>query len=289
VGCDDRALVGLNSDGVSFVLDACERGASFTRTLTLGRQGMHMSPEQLERAFERRGRPLTAPEAAALLADGWAESLFEHLGASETASLDASAYEDATILHDLNDPVPEHLHGRFTAVVDGGTIEHVFDVPVALANCARLLEVGGHVLHINPGNNHLGHGFYQFSPDLYWQALPALGFEVLRVLIKEDGSGAWYEVAKPAALGRRVMLDHGRPAHLYALARKVGDTRGRVVQSDYDAAWRAGSPLWSPPRLAPTVRRRIARRLPSQLRTALWRLRRGRRRRDPEAFRRVDL
>lgn len=280
--------MGLNIDGVAFLLDARERGVSFTRTLMLGRQEMHMTKEQLIAAC-RRSRAAIDPSA--VLATGWAEPFFEALGAEEILSLDASEFEGAAIVHDLNDPVPQHLHGRFTAVVDGGTIEHVFNVPVALSSVANLLETGGHALHINPGNNHLGHGFYQFSPELYWRALPALGFEVLRVLLKEDGRGSWYEVADPAELGRRVVLGRGHPALLYVLARKVTEAHGAVVQSDYAAVWRtrpAGESGDAKTGATSRLARAYARSVPLQLRSAIWRLRSRRARRDAEAFKRVE-
>ena len=48
--------------------------------------------------------------------------------------MDASAFEGANFVHDLNNPIPEELHCKYDAVVDGGTLEHVFNVPVAFAN-----------------------------------------------------------------------------------------------------------------------------------------------------------
>jgi len=254
----------------------------------LGRQSMLLSADELVDVCTRFGLELDP----AVLETSWAERFFEALGAKEVASLDGSDYEGAGIVHDLNQPVPAELHGRFTAVVDGGTLEHVFNAPIAFANVASLLEAGGHALHINPGNNYLGHGFYQFSPEFYWRALPACGLEVERVLFKEE-PGEWYEVADPAKLGRRVELDRGRPGLLYVLARKVSDGRGQVFQADYTVAWEGGRPVDAPLRRGAASaggRRLDARRL----RRILGRIRRGLRSRDapcpdPGAFRKVEL
>ncbi len=223
-----------------------------------------------------------------VLATGWAEPLFEALGAQEIASMDMSASEGAELVHNLNEPLPDELRGRFTALVDGGTMEHVFNVPVALESVARLLEPGGHALLWNPGNNYFGHGFYQFSPEFYWRVLPAHGLDVACVLYKEDVGGSWYEVADPWMLGRPVLLGRGRPALLYTLARKTSDRREPVVQADYALDWYAG---W--PRARPLARRGVAgfvrRRLPRGLVSALRRVRNRPQKRDPEAFRRVEL
>ena len=54
-------------------------------------------------------------------------------------------------------------------VVDGGTLEHVFDYPTALRNAMRMVRVGGHLILNAPVNNFPGHGFYQISPELFFR------------------------------------------------------------------------------------------------------------------------
>ena len=100
---------------------------------------------------------------------GYTDVLFEYLGADSTCAMDASAYEGADILHDLNLPVHGSLFGSFDTVFDGGTLEHVFNFPVAISNVQRMLK-NGLFISVNGANNFLGHGFYQFSPELMWRA-----------------------------------------------------------------------------------------------------------------------
>ncbi len=64
--------------------------------------------------------------------DGYAEPLFEYLGANKAHALDYSDYEKPTVTHDMNEPLPEHLKSRYTVVLDGGSLEHVFNFPVAI-------------------------------------------------------------------------------------------------------------------------------------------------------------
>jgi hypothetical protein len=79
--------------------------------------------------------------------------------------------------------------------LDGGTTEHVFNFPTALTNAMQMVETGGHLVIITGGNNFCGHGFYQFSPELFYRALSAEnGFEMKRLIAAEVG-GNWYEVA----------------------------------------------------------------------------------------------
>jgi hypothetical protein len=139
-------------------------------------------------------------------------------------------------------PIPATFHGRFTAVVDGGSLEHVFNFPAAIKNCMEMVEVGGHLLAITPVNNMAGHGFYQFSPELFFRILSAgNGFVVDRILLAEvRPRPQWYRVIDPAVAGHRVEFKTGRPAYLYIQARRVGD--GPILatppmQSDYSREW----------------------------------------------------
>ena len=84
--------------------------------------------------------------------------------------MDFSAYEGAAILHDLNEPVGDELKEKFTFVLDGGTLEHIFNFPVAITGAMEMVAVGGHLAIVTGGNNFFGHGFYQFSPELFFRA-----------------------------------------------------------------------------------------------------------------------
>ncbi len=59
-------------------------------------------------------------------------------------SVDATSYEGATDQHDLNEGLPGRFRGRFDAVIDGGTLEHVFNLPVALKASMDAVKVGGY-------------------------------------------------------------------------------------------------------------------------------------------------
>ena len=61
------------------------------------------------------------------------------------------------------------MYEQFDFIVDGGTLEHVFNYPIAVSNVKLMLRPGGLFVGINPANNDLGHGLYQFGPDLFWR------------------------------------------------------------------------------------------------------------------------
>ena len=108
-----------------------------------------------------------------------ARSSFRCWARGTVESLDVSTYEKATILHDMNLTVPYELRERFTVVHDGGTIEHVFNVPEAFKNCMEMVRVGGHFTQVNVANNYTGHGFWQFSPELIFRVFsPQNGYRI---------------------------------------------------------------------------------------------------------------
>ena len=105
--------------------------------------------------------------------------LLPALGFDPVHTLDASAYEGATHIHDLNLPganlaVPQ----RYDAILDLGTIEHIFHVPNVLQNIFSMLNVGGFVYHVLGSNSYIDHGFYQFSPTFFLDYYSANRFKI---------------------------------------------------------------------------------------------------------------
>jgi hypothetical protein len=141
----------------------------------------------------------------------------------------------------LNTPIAPELRERFDVVYDGGTLEHVFNFPVALQNCMELTRVGGHVFIHTVTNNYCGHGFYQFSPELFFRAFSALnGFAVERMVLHAIGPyGRWYEVSDPEQIRSRVELITFCPMQLLIHAKRIAvlDLATPPQQSDFVPRW----------------------------------------------------
>jgi len=80
--------------------------------------------------------------------------LFQLLGARRVRALDHSDYEGAEVIHDLTKPVPEKLIGIADFIVDGSTLDNVFDPVSAIRNFAKLLRPRGRIIMINMLSNH---------------------------------------------------------------------------------------------------------------------------------------
>lgn len=209
----------------------------------IGRQMLlNLDAEKLQKNLKQFGLETEAPEKILTDADGYAEPFLRILGACEIASFDASDYEKATCVHDFNRPIPDGFKDKFSVVLDGGTLEHIFNFPTAIKNCMEMVREGGHYLSITPTNNFLGHGFYQFSPELFFRVLsPANGFETEQIFIHEEfPESEWYAVTDPQTVRERVILINRYPSYLFIIAKKIHTVeifKTAPQQSDYSAMW----------------------------------------------------
>ena len=240
--------MGIDLHNLALLAHARDRGVSFARTVGIGRQALFVDPPELERHRLLRGLPVLRNAATSAGAPRYFEPLMQQwLGAATVDSVDASAYEQATLLHDMNLPWAQGQPGlgSYDAVLDFGCLEHVFDFPVAWRNCVALCRVGGHLFHSLPANNLSGHGFYQFSPELFFNLYQAKnGFELVGLWFAQKADPRyWWEVADPAAVRRRVTLRNAHEVYLLVLARKLKELGPLPPpqQSDYaQGEWQKG-------------------------------------------------
>jgi hypothetical protein len=240
----------ITANDVKLLVYSKKLGVSFENSLMLGRLQFYATKEDVSFYAKKYNGGLKSVDGFSF-EDKYSEPLFKYLGAATVDSLDYSNYEGATIIHDLNKPFPENLNQKFTAIVDGGTIEHVFNFPVAIASCMKALKPGGHYIGMTPANNLMGHGLYQFSPDLYYRVLSEEnGFRIKKMFIwaahPDEKKSSWYEVADPVAVKSRVMMVNNTPSHLLIIAEKIKEEelfRNFPQQSDYDMTWKVSESL----------------------------------------------
>ena len=273
--------MGVDANSLRFLAEAARGGVDFTRTLTLGRQNFYrLDPALLHQGLSRAGFSLTRATAHEIFQRHgvYTDELFRFLGARSLASIDVSDYEQATYVFDMNRPSPLELDGAFTTVVDGGSLEHIFNVPQALANCMNMLAVGGHFIGLTPANNYFGHGFYQFSAELFFRVFDAPnGFVTERmVLVEDDQSGKdWFDVTDPAQAKERVTLTSAAQAQLFIIARKVEQRTPFSTppyQSDYVVRWAAeggGAQVVGKPTFAARARAVVGRLAPQRAKSWL--------------------
>lgn len=120
---------------------------------------------------------------AGLLSD---VTLYQILGFDVMHSLDINDYEGADILYDLNiDGLSSVLSQKYDLITNFGTLEHVFNLPMALKNIFDATKIGGRILHWSPTNNWVDHGFYQISPTFYYDYYRYNNFSIKMIQVHE--------------------------------------------------------------------------------------------------------
>jgi hypothetical protein len=242
--------MGITASTAALLARAKQDGARFDQTATVGRQSLALSNADLAKLARRLNIP--EPDWNAFAADGYCEDLFRHFfGARQITSFDASDYQNASVVHDLNRPIPPEYTKAFDALVDGGTIEHIFDIKQVLSNYMTLVRVGGDVFICTTANNLCGHGFYQFSPEFFYRVFnEANGFRIESVcmietpfhLVEKSPRQRVFKVADPASVGKRMVIVTDKPVSIYVQARRIADRplfAELPYQSDYRTKWTA--------------------------------------------------
>ena len=124
--------MGIDIQALKLLKISYDRSGAFKKTLTIGRQGVHAPKQAISVLLNAESYEL----------EPFCESLFiNFLGSSEVDSIDASSYENATIVHDLNKPFDTDK--KYDTIFDGGCLEHIYNVPQALKTISQLCNVGG--------------------------------------------------------------------------------------------------------------------------------------------------
>ncbi len=252
--------------------------------LELGRQDCVFTREELAAWAAARGVTLARVEEkgsdrrrATMGSLGMDDGeLFEALGFDEVRSVDASAFEGADLVCDLNEPLPTSLHGRFDLAYNGGTLEHVFDLPAALRNVHAALKIGGRAIHMAPCSNQIDHGFYSFSPALFWDYYAANDYDIVTAYVFQarDFESPWtvYRYAPGALDGVTARFHDVRASGVtvaglwFVVEKTERSTAGKVPQQgQYVREWEEKARVEEPQGLRRRVRdakRRLDRAVP---------------------------
>ena len=92
--------------------------------------------------------------------------------------LDCDVNGRATLALDLNHPIPADLRGRFGTIVNGGTLEHIFDLKQSMENLHLLIKAGGTLIHMVPLTWY-DHGFFNLNPILFHSLVKVNRYSIL--------------------------------------------------------------------------------------------------------------
>lgn len=163
------------------------------KILQLGRQSTYVTFDQIEKiskSFNIKLNPSITPSLSFdpdLKQQGFVDDItfFKSLGFDQVESVDFSTYQNPTFVHDFNHPISENYHEKYDVIFDGGTLEHIFHFPNCLENIHHMLKPGGIIIHFSPSHNHVDHGFYMFSPTVYYDYYSTNKYSILKSNIFE--------------------------------------------------------------------------------------------------------
>jgi SAM-dependent methyltransferase len=220
--------MGLDYTGLEAFLHSLKFIKKNKNAITLGRQEIHVNCNTLDYFLDKyslssfKGRNYY----------GFCESLLHDIiGFEKIDSIDNSDYEGASILHNMNHPIPSDMI-KYDFVLDLGTIEHIFNVPQVCENIINLLNVGGIFLSVNVNNNFSGHGIYQFSPEFYLSAFSKkYGMEVQELYIAKIGSGIdrWINVNDYKNYRNETRFEGNEPVYIIAIIKKISNERENLM------------------------------------------------------------
>lgn len=239
--------MGIDLNSAQLLIKAHKNGVSFKRMATLGRQYLFGDRQKLIAILRESGYEVPEDCVRRLLVPNtgqpevYSEEFFSTLGAKEIFAIDVSDYEGAQIVHDMTRPLPDALVSSFDLVVDGGTLEHIFDLPTALRNATRMVRPGGRFISLTMANNFCGHGFYQFSPELFYRFLcPENGYTIEACVVWEDiPRSRFYHVPDPDAVRERINLTSEFGTFMYIQAKRLDDAAREFIpyQGVYTRLW----------------------------------------------------
>jgi len=234
--------MGIDIHSFQYLLYADEMGVDFERLAVLGRQTRMFDYEQAS-SLKRERDALGWIDRRKLDSCSYMDPLWELLGSRKIDNFDYSNFEDANVVHDLNKPIDDMYKKKYSLVLDGGTLEHVFNFPVAVKSALEMVAVGGHFISIAPTNNWSDHGFYQFSPEIYLHLLSEKnGFEEPVMLIREDSTFGtkWKRIVIREYVEYPSSITSSNPILLYVCARKISEVdilEQEPSQFIYKAKW----------------------------------------------------
>jgi SAM-dependent methyltransferase len=111
---------------------------------------------------------------------------FELLGVRSTTAIDHSPYEGAEIIHDLNTPVPSNLENIADFILDGSTLDNLFNPATALQSMARMLRPDGRFVSVNMASPHLN-PYTLLTPFWFADYLALNKFDDYRIYVTLHG------------------------------------------------------------------------------------------------------
>jgi hypothetical protein len=196
--------------------------------LTLGRQQIHITPNEINNSLNKYNfNELTNKFNYYEYSENFFRQLLNGICVD---SIDNSNYENANIIHNMN--LPYISSKKYQYIYDGGTIEHIFNIPQVIENVINMLDIDGLFVSVTCNNNLSGHGMYQFSPEFFLSSLnKKYGMKIEAIYIGKVHTGfeEWIDVNDYKSGRNCSKFDSNVPVYILTIARKISDIRENLI------------------------------------------------------------
>lgn len=190
--------MGLNVQAAKMLLHENDYKEIYGRVLIVGRQTVTIDIPQIEEFFQGYGKSIKvsdedidsdtkASSSSRFIRD---ETFFRALSTKIESIewLDVSDYEGASIIVDLNRPVPDELHGKYDFIYDGSVLDNVFNPAQFMENLALMLAPSGRICQINVTSAFPG-AMVAAMPEYFYGFYAANDFDDVKVYVAQRETG----------------------------------------------------------------------------------------------------
>jgi hypothetical protein len=219
--------MGIDTVGLEAILLSLRHVINPLNSLTLARQQFHRNTDIINKLLEKYKYHRLSNKYKY---NDYCETFFRDIGFNNIDSIDNNAYEDASIIHNLN--YPFYSNKRYNFIYDGGTIEHIYNIPQVFENIINLLEIDGIYCSVTCNNNFSGHGFYQFSPEIFLSTFTLkYGMKIEHLYLAQlDSDYKYWLNVNNFADGRNITsFNSSLPVYIILIAKKISHKRENLI------------------------------------------------------------
>ena len=162
--------MGLNTVQTLKIMECVNNFEGIKSMCMVGKQTMRIDADVIQGYLQFRGMYFDSSkfEYFKKVKEIDSYDFFSAIGVEEVHAVDITPLEGADIVWDLNYPLTDKTNfSRFDFVLNGGTLEHIFDTKTANDNIALITKPGGIIIHMVPCAGYVDHGFISFSPTYF--------------------------------------------------------------------------------------------------------------------------
>ena len=164
-------------------------------------------------------------------------SILKNLGFSSIDTLEYPGMEESDISLDLNKKLPKKYHSKYDFIFDLGFMEHVYNVPEVMKSLNLLLKPKGKIVHFNPCQGSMNHGFYNFQPTFYFSFYKTCNYKNLKIFLIEAKtnsiSGGMVTEVRQNINNMNYLTKKGSSTYIASFATKKSNSKFKIPNQEF--------------------------------------------------------